>query len=91
MRTRVMRNAAQPFGMPDPARPNISATIWRTLTDLTNRVYAFESSYSPDVVWTRLDALDFERAARLDLSVEGLVGDVSDRYESAEPFDFASA
>ncbi|MFH8841162.1 linear amide C-N hydrolase [Streptomyces sp. NPDC017868] len=87
----VMRNAAQPFGTPDPARPNISATIWRTLADLTNGVYAFESSYSPDIVWTGLDALDFGRAARLDLSVEGLLGDVSDRYEPAEPFEFASA
>lgn len=87
----VMRNAAQPFGTPDPARPNISATIWRTLADLTNGVYGFESSYSPDIVWTRLDAVDFDRAARLDLSAEGLVGDVSGRYEAAEPFAFESA
>ncbi|MFI6152507.1 linear amide C-N hydrolase [Kitasatospora sp. NPDC051170] len=64
----VMRNAAQPFGTPDPQRPNISSTIWRTLSDLTNRVYVFESSFSPNIVWVRLDRLDFTRAARLDLS-----------------------
>ncbi|MEU9853980.1 linear amide C-N hydrolase [Streptomyces sp. NPDC047974] len=87
----VMRNAAQPFGTPDPARPNISATIWRTLADLTNGVYAFESSYSPDIVWTHLDRVDFGRAARLDVTRDGLVGDVTDRYEPAEPFSFASA
>ncbi|NML48945.1 linear amide C-N hydrolase [Streptomyces sp. R302] len=87
----VMRNAAQPFGTPDPARPNISATIWRTLADLTNGVYAFESSYSPDIVWTHLDRVDFGRAARLDVTREGLAGDVTDRYEPAEPFSFASA
>ncbi|MFH9297758.1 hypothetical protein [Streptomyces sp. NPDC017520] len=51
----VMRNAAQSFGTPDPARPNISMIIWRALADLTHRVYAFESSFSPDIVWTRLD------------------------------------
>ncbi|MFE1949323.1 linear amide C-N hydrolase [Streptomyces sp. NPDC059524] len=87
----VMRNAAQPFGTPDPARPNISMTIWRTLADLTHGVYAFESSFSPDIVWTRLDAVDFTRAARLDLSADGLVGDVTARYEPREPFRFSLA
>jgi penicillin V acylase-like amidase (Ntn superfamily) len=28
----------------DPARPNISTTCWRTVSDLTNRVYYFEST-----------------------------------------------
>lgn len=84
----VMRNAAQPFGTPDPMRPNISMTIWRTLADLTHGVYAFESTFSPDIVWTRLDRLDLDRSQRLDLSAGGLVGDVSDRYAPAGPFAF---
>ncbi|MFF2275766.1 linear amide C-N hydrolase [Agromyces sp. NPDC058126] len=85
----VMRNAAQPFGAPDPERPNISMTIWRTLSDLSNRIYAFESSFSPDIVWTHLDGIDFTRSARLDLSAGGLVGDVTDRFVPQEPFEFA--
>src|SRR5690606_11567539 len=64
----VMRNVAQPFGTPDPERPNISATIWRTLCDHTNLVYAFESSYSPDIVWVSLKDIDVTRFARLDLT-----------------------
>lgn len=87
----VMRNAAQPFGTPDPDRPNISMTIWRTLSDLGNRIYAFESSFSPDIVWTHLDKVDFTRTARLDLSREGLVGDVTGRYEPHDPFAFGLA
>lgn len=87
----VTRNAAQPLGTPDPARPNIAATIRRTLADPTNGVYAFESSHSPDIVRTHLDRVDVGRAARLDVTREGIAGDVTDRYEAAEPFSFASA
>lgn len=87
----VMRSVAQPFGTADPVRPNVSMTIWRTLADLTNRVYAFESSFSPDVVWTHLDKLSFDRTQRLDLSAPGLCGDVSGCFEPAEPFEFALA
>jgi len=77
----VMRNVAQPFGEPDPVRPNISSTIWRTLVDHTNRVYAFESSYSPDIVWVSLDRIDFSHYARLDLTADDLTGNVTERFE----------
>lgn len=66
-------------------------TIWRTLADLTHRVYAFESSFSLDIVWTRLDHVDFARAARLDPTADNLVGDVTGRYEPREPFAFILA
>ncbi len=89
----VMRNAAQPFGVPDPSRPNISSTIWRTISDLTNQVYYFESSFSPNLIWTKLDGLRFGKGApptKLDLVKEqAYVGEVSDRFVPAEPFAFA--
>jgi choloylglycine hydrolase len=87
----VMRNAAQPFGTVDPDRPNVSATMWRTLTDLTNRIYGFESSFKPNIIWTHLDQVDFTRAAKLDLTTPLLVGDVTAQYTHTEPFRFASA
>ncbi|MFC9464353.1 hypothetical protein [Streptomyces coelicoflavus] len=65
--------------------------IWRTLADLSHGVYAFESSYSPDVVWTRLDHVDFDRAARLEPTADKLVGDVTGCYELREPFAFVLA
>jgi penicillin V acylase-like amidase (Ntn superfamily) len=45
----MMRNAPAPFGTADPARPNISTTIWRTVADQTNGVYYFESTTSPEL------------------------------------------
>lgn len=89
----VMRNAAQPFGVPDPERPNISSTIWRTVSDLSNLVYYFESSFSPNLIWVRVDGLRLGKGApatRLDLTKDDTyVGEVSDRFVSAEPFAFA--
>jgi penicillin V acylase-like amidase (Ntn superfamily) len=89
----VMRNAAQPFGVADPSRPNVSSTIWRTVCDLTNLVYYYESSYSPNLIWAKLDGLRLGKGApptRLDLVREPeYVGEVSDRFVPAEPFTFA--
>ncbi|MFE7213812.1 hypothetical protein ACWDAO_31420 [Streptomyces sp. NPDC001212] len=45
-----MHNAAQPFGTPAPAHPNVSTTIWRTLAGSTRGIYAFECSFSLDIV-----------------------------------------
>jgi choloylglycine hydrolase len=86
----VARNVSAPFGTADPARPNISTTRWRTVADLTNRVYFFESTTSPGVVWTRLDGLDLSAGAqprRLELADgKDHVGDVTRQYvESALP------
>lgn len=88
----VMRNAAQPFGTPDPERPNISTTVWRTVADLTTKRYIFESCYRPNIVWANLDQLDFTTGApsrRLDVTgVEWLVGDVSDRFAECPTLQF---
>jgi choloylglycine hydrolase len=46
------------------------------------------TSFSPDIVWTHLDHVDFDRAARLDPTADNLVGDVTGRYEPREPFAF---
>ena len=87
----VMRNAAQPFGVADPARPHISMTIWRTLIDLERRIYAFESSFSPDIVWVSLKKMDLTKCQKLDLSQKGLLGNVSQLFCESAPFNFMSA
>ena len=56
----VIRNASAPYGTADPVRPNVSTTRWRTVTDLTNRIYFFESTRSPNVIWVPLGELSFE-------------------------------
>ncbi len=88
----VMRNVSSPFGVAEAGRPNISATRWRTVADLTNRVYYFESTISPNIVWVRLDLLDLKEGApvrKLDLVKEpDRIGDVSRQFEPARPFVF---
>lgn len=83
----VMRNIAQPFGPASLEEPNTSATIWRTVADISNRTFFFESSTSPNIVWIKLDKLDFTKTQKLDLaSNPDRVGDVSAEFKVAEPF-----
>lgn len=86
----VIRNVSQPFGIPDPARPNISATRWRTVSDLTNRVFYFESATSPNLVWVKLNEIDFSKGApirKLDLvGNPDRIGDCSKQFEPSQAF-----
>lgn len=83
----VMRNVAQPFGPASVNEPNTSATIWRTVADISNRVYFFESSRSPNIIWVKLDKLDFLKVQKLDLANNlDRVGDVSAEFTPAEPY-----
>jgi penicillin V acylase-like amidase (Ntn superfamily) len=88
----VTRGAAQPFGTVDPARPNISATRWSTVADLTNKVYYFESMTSPNIVWVTLDGLDLSPGApplKLDLAHDtDRVGDVTAAFSAGETLQF---
>lgn len=55
----VMRNVSVPRGISTPGQPNIASTLWRTVSDQKNRVYYFEDTFSPSVVWVDLKKLDF--------------------------------
>jgi penicillin V acylase-like amidase (Ntn superfamily) len=88
----VARNASAPFGTADPARPNISTTRWRIVSDLTHRTYYFESATSPNIVWVQLDELGLDSAKdarKLDM-VHDLdrVGDVTGQFVVSQPFQF---
>lgn len=95
----VMRNAAQPFRVPDPDKPFASQTIWQTVADLTNRRYVFESTTRPNIVWAELKDLDFSAGApagRLNLVGDtalagGLAGNVAADFEPTEPLQFLGA
>lgn len=91
----VTRGAAQPFGTVDPARPNISATRWSTVADLKHKVYYFESTTSPNIVWARLADLDLSPGApllKLDLlGAPDQVGDVSAAFAPGETLAYLPA
>jgi len=94
----VIRNAAQPFRIPDEGKPDASQTIWQTVSDLTNRRFVFESTTRPNIVWLDLADLDFGEGApqlKLDLISElalegGLSGNVSGDFKEAGPMTFLS-
>jgi choloylglycine hydrolase len=88
----VIRNCSVPLGVRHATAPNISATIWRTVSDHKNRVYYFENTLSPSLVWVRMGDVDFaEGTGTRKLTMVGnpdLGGDQTRNFKPAEPFKF---
>ena len=86
----VIRNASVPLGISTPGQPNISSTIWRTVSDHKNQRYYFESTRSPNVFWVDLDDLDFaagKPTKKLTLTGGAIyAGDAANQFQNAEPF-----
>ena len=55
----VIRSAGVPLGIQDPDKPNISSTIWRTVSDHKNLVYYFDSATVPSIFWVNMKKIDF--------------------------------
>lgn len=83
----IIQNVTQPKGSPSKERPIISKTIWRTISDLTNKRYYFTDMGQLGSIY--IDLLDFDLSAGhkvmyLDTSIENNhVGNVK-RYFSTE-------
>ncbi|MGV0782287.1 linear amide C-N hydrolase [Mycolicibacterium peregrinum] len=94
----VIRNAAQPFRIPDPGKPDASQTIWQVVLDLTNKRYVYESTTRPNIVWVDLADLDFSEGnpqLKLDLIGElavqgGIAGNVAHKFEDKGAMTFLS-
>jgi choloylglycine hydrolase len=90
-----MRNVSVPRGISTPGQPNISSTIWRTVADHKNKVYFFEDTLSPSLVWVRLNQIDFKEGSgvrKLTLHGNpGVGGDQTANFKKAERFKFAVA
>ncbi|MHB8910208.1 MAG: linear amide C-N hydrolase [Syntrophales bacterium] len=88
----VMRNVSVPRGIHTPAQPNISSTIWRTVADQKNKVYFFEDTASPSVVWVQLSRIDFTPDSGVrKLTLHGnpdLGGDQTANFKKAAAFKF---
>lgn len=84
----VTRNASQPFIVSlDPKNPYTAATIWRTVGDLTNGYYYYESTNSPYLVWADFSGFNSAtEAMKLDLSNNhDYHGNVSNLFQKADP------
>jgi choloylglycine hydrolase len=58
-----MRAVSVPLGEGVPGKPNISTTLWRSVSDHKNKVYYFDSATSPSAFWVDLKQLDFSVGA----------------------------
>lgn len=91
----VMRAVSVPLGITTPNQPNISSTIWRTVSDQKNLVYYFDSATRPNTFWVSFDRLDLKPGAPVKkLTIQGgevFSGDASGQFQPAEPFKFLPA
>jgi len=89
----LMRSVGTPLGFSNEEQPWVSSTVWRTVSDSTNRVVMFDSALSPATFWVRLDDLDLKKGApvkKLEL-VGGKTysGNATDKFVDAKLFAFA--
>ena len=79
----VMRNVSDPIGAPGSRPGVVHETDWRTLSDLTNRVYMFENPRTLTTLRTDLSRLDFRPGSgvrTIDPLNLSLPGDVTRLY-----------
>lgn len=88
----VIRNSSVPRGISTPDQPNISSTIWRTVSDHKNLIYYYENTASPSILWVDLKEIDFSEGSgsrKLDLAADTLLGgDQTSNFSPARPFRF---
>jgi penicillin V acylase-like amidase (Ntn superfamily) len=91
----ALRAASVPLGITTPGEPNISSTIWRTVSDQKKLVYYFDSATRPNTFWVSLSKLDLKPGASVKkLTIdkgEIFSGEVSDKFVDAIPFGFLAA
>jgi choloylglycine hydrolase len=88
----VMRSVSVPLGITTPGQPNISSTLWRTISDQTNKIYFFDSSTSPNSFWVPLADLDLREGAPVKkLTIAGgkvYSGNAADKFVATPAFTF---
>jgi choloylglycine hydrolase len=88
----VMRNVSVPIGIKIPGQPNIADTLWLTVADQKNRVYYYQDTKSPSVLWADMKRLDFSKGSgprRLKLAGNPDVGgDQTAGFKPAPLFKF---
>jgi choloylglycine hydrolase len=84
----VIRTISVPLGIMDPEKPNISSTLFRTLSDSKNLKYYFESATCGSMFWIDFDKIDFDTLDTYKI-IEGIqhthyYGDVTDKFVACE-------
>jgi penicillin V acylase-like amidase (Ntn superfamily) len=86
----VMNNVSVPFGSPYIGASSTYPTWWRSLINLTDRVYVVQTTITPNIFWVEIDKLKNgagSKPRRLSIYDESLVGEASGRFkDAAQPF-----
>lgn len=89
----LMRSIGTPLGFSLEEQPWVSSTIWRAVSDSTNRIVLFDSAMTPATFWVRLDDLDLKPGAPVKkLTLAGgktYSGNAVDKFAEAKLFTFA--
>ncbi|MFM7348409.1 MAG: linear amide C-N hydrolase [Erythrobacter sp.] len=88
----LMRNVSVPIGIKIPGQPNIADTLWLTVADQKNKVYYYQDTNSPSILWTDLTKIDFSPQAGVrKLQLDGnpdIAGNQTGSYKPAALFKF---
>lgn len=88
----LMRNVSVPIGIKIPGQPNIADTLWLTVADQKSKVYYYQSTLSPSIVWAKLGEIDFkEGSGARKLQLDGnpdVGGDQTRNFKPAQVFKF---
>jgi choloylglycine hydrolase len=85
----VIRSAMVPFGAQDTSGNKTEdawSTRWITVADVTNKLYFFNSTSAPNIVWFDLSKLNFsegEPVSSLDPTDIHLEGDITNKLKPA--------
>lgn len=84
----VIRTAMVPFGAEDTSGNNTEdswPTRWVTVADLSNKLFFFNSTTAPNIIWLDLKKIDFSEKSKtlfLDPSVIDLEGDITNKLKA---------
>lgn len=88
----VMRSVSVPLGISTPDQPNNSSTRWRSVSDQKNRVYYFETTLAPAILWVDLNEADLKPGAPVKkltlVNGEEYAGNATPKFAEAKPFSF---
>ena len=92
----VMRNVSMPYArQPDPSKPNVSPTLFRTVSDHSARRYFYEHTKKPNLFWVDLADLDLsagQPVRRLELTGGATyAGNTADLFEAHAPMVYLPA
>ena len=88
----LMRNVSVPIGIKIPGQPNIADTLWLSVADQKNKVYYYQDTNSPSILWVDLSKMNFaEGSGARKLQLDGnpdVGGNQTANFKRTEPFKF---